>query len=449
MTYAIAGVLLLVGLVLMAARPRLLLVILMTTSTVKLWVMYNLGAFVDYTLAVCVMTMLFGLWSVLRQPTRAHLALPLVPAAAMAGLALWMWASLVWTDAPSYGFQKTLHFTFIGIPFFLAPHFLIRTRPDAVSVVKMLMLTGLVVSVTALIAPLPEVAQLVYYHGFERATFLGGSPQVMGEMAVFGILAGLVLLLVGGLTRGWRVLALVVLPVCALALITSGSRACLLGFIGTAVLLPFLVRHRRRWLLAPLMAVVVAGLILGLVMLFPARVPLNIRLFSETGLGAQVAHSRGMLWWWALENAPAGMPFGHGAGSFAVDWFGQDTAIWPHNILIEAIYELGLVGAICMVVLLAVAGWQTLAHVRRATGTIERLVIAAPAATVLFMYVTVMVDPDINGARLLYLMMGVVFAVAGAVRAPVGAPETDLGEMLGVPLYREIAEAPTAHDAAR
>jgi len=144
-----------------------------------------------------------------------------------------------------------------------------------------------------------------------------------------------------------RVLAFAAVPLVAVALLASGSRGPVLGLVvGLGVLLVLTVQEptaRRR------VGLVIAGVALA-VLFVPQLVPGQdvgraLSIFSGTSEGVST-NGRSGLWSaaWTMFNAHP--LIGAGTGSFG---FVEPLELYPHNILLEAGAELGIVGVLLVV----------------------------------------------------------------------------------------------------
>ncbi len=143
----------------MLYRPQTVLFFLMTTATVKFWVMYEMPFFrtVDYTLLVCLVAAVAALWNWIKSPQSEYKRyFPVSVLVMFLGISFSMAFSLAWTTAPNYGLQKTLYFTFIGIPYFLIPFFLIRNSKNAAGVINIILITAIIACSVSIIKPQTE-----------------------------------------------------------------------------------------------------------------------------------------------------------------------------------------------------------------------------------------------------------------------------------------------------
>ncbi|MCK4791199.1 MAG: hypothetical protein KAV87_46130, partial [Desulfobacteraceae bacterium] len=113
---------------------------------------------------------------------------------------------------------------------------------------------------------------------------------------------------------------------------------------------------------------------------------------------------------------------GHGTGAYAVDRNGVDIPDWPHNIILELLYEQGLVG----VLLLGLFLWLIFRRWRQAANLsyfcepsiqVEAShLIHLVGLLFLFNLLQAMKSFDINGNRLVFFSAGLVLAVFSWIR---------------------------------
>lgn len=143
---------------------------------------------------------------------------------------------------------------------------------------------------------------------------------------------------------------------CAAALLTSGARSftlivfcvlCLPGLISTRFGRGKLLIHRSQ----PIMLLTIAAAILGVVYLFAiGRLPWTlVRMLSLFGgqggdMSGVLQNDRMMFYKGALEFWTRAPFFGVGLGGFGPLMFHLDGRFYPHNVFLQILSELGLVG---------------------------------------------------------------------------------------------------------
>jgi len=195
------------------------------------------------------------------------------------------------------------------------------------------------------------------YHAGEGPLTIVRPPSTLGHASYFAtyllsvIFAGATLVLVDKSPR-WRILGAVASLVGTVALILTGTRAAMLGLLCGAILLG-------AWLRPKIGASEVAAGLVGLALLAgfyfsPAGVLLRAR--TTWSMGDMAGGARPYLWRDAVRMATARWLVGFGPETFSI-WFPRYQSAElaraypsfyqesPHNILIDALTDQGVVGA--------------------------------------------------------------------------------------------------------
>ncbi len=75
-------------------------------------------------------------------------------------------------------------------------------------------------------------------------------------------------------------------------------------------------------------------------------------LFRFSGTTVNVPYRRYHMYNYCIDAIRESLFVGHGLGSFAVDYGGVDTSLYPHNFILEIWYEVGLIAVFCVVFIL-------------------------------------------------------------------------------------------------
>jgi hypothetical protein len=241
------------------------------------------------------------------------------------------------------------------------------------------------------------------------------NPIGAGRQASYGILIA-TLLVLAARSQAERILGLVGLPVLAIALLASGSRGPVLALSFALLLLVVLVpgsREKRRRLLT----ILAAGA--ATFVLVPTVVPsssveraTSILTASDEGLSS---NGRTELWQKGWEQFVDHPLVGVGTGGFAKI---EPVLLYPHNIVIEAAAELGVVGGVCVLLLIAL-GLTTAVHVYRATAGAERAEAALLLALLVGTIVNAMLSDAIEGAERMWLVLGLAYGLRERLAARV------------------------------
>lgn len=414
----LAGVL---GIIAIIARPQLTLFLLMTTTSVKGWVVYKIPMLnrgvLDYTIIVMVLSALAIAIYQFRKTHNVSVSMPNTLVFVMILFAFYMWLSLSWSASSIYGLEKSLQFTFIVLPYFLFPIFVIRSRKDADWVLRTLLLIGFVACITAIVQPQSETNRMFFYTGYDRATFLGGSPAALGEAGTWGFLTALCVLLTKKCqTKTWKIFTWAVMPICVIGVLLSGSRSSLMLLILLSGFVPVLTKKRYMGYYANGIGVVVAAGVLLMIILASESVPRNIQSMGDGRYIEMVEQSRGFLWHWTLSNVHDVQPLGGGAGSWAVHFAGLDTMICAHNIFLEGLYEFGIIGLVLLIAVVIIVGKKIHSSMGRISGLDTRAYVAVPIILSMFMFARSQMSYDIGGVRNMFLCFGMVYAMDNLVQ---------------------------------
>lgn len=332
------------------------------------------------------------------------------------------------SGAHSYGSTKLQLFALQNLVLLLAAAMIAQSRPHF----------DKLVSVTIVVAGLSGLL-LIYRlsRGDAQALFDSRfsispleNPIQLGRQAADGLIFGTYVLLSAASART-RAAASVVTPVLALALLAAGSRGPVLGAaVGLLTLFAVLTRERavRKRMVTVVLAAAATALLAS--QLLPgASIQRSLSILSGSGSGVS-SNGRFHLWSEAWHTFVAHPLLGDGTGSFfAVDGFNQ----YPHNLLLEAAAELGIVGVALVVAFL---GSSLVTLVRaRASALVSRPEIAVIAALFAAAATNAMFSGDMPTNSDLWFAGGLALGLAfRSARAPV---ETDVA----LPGDHPVAEA--------
>ncbi len=397
--------------------PWLSVAVLLAVPIVKAGAKYYVPVFqqVDLTFLACALAGAAALWNLIRRLGHgAPFAVPWKQLACLLVLGLALFVGLAWTSAPTYGLRKAYRFIGICVPYLLLPTFFVRSRKDGHAMIRMIILVGTLAAVAVIALPRSYLAQITYGSGYARGTVLGSNPIIPAVMISMGLISLLCSFVVRGSASRWlRYSGLFVLPVGVVAILKTGTRSGLLGLLVTAMVLPFLSGRRTRTK-GMFVLVVAIPLALGFGFVFTQSTSSKVlERWSSLGQADPTQslvevrldyYKFCLLNWWKRPM------FGHGSGSFAVDKYGWDEPAYPHNIVLEAMYETGLVGTMGLLTFLLVTTRIGLRGLRQATTPQDRLLVLVPCVLVLMLLIQGMMHWDLDGVRLLYLFAGLLHA---------------------------------------
>jgi O-antigen ligase len=303
---------------------------------------------------------------------------------------------IIWSSMDSLAAEKIgrlVSLTFLSLALPLA---LIRVQRDVDSFLVATLLACTVVSVAAIVQPIP----LGDYEG-ARATALGASAIALGRGA--GTLA--LLASIGLITRRYRWwFALPMIAVAVVALFYSGSRGPLLGAL--VAILVAIVFSPGRFRALPKILVTIAlfgGAMIG-VAAAPAISQDRIGTLAAGQLDAS-ATTRLDLYERAISISMS-YPLGIGwAGFSSYERYEE----YPHNLALEVLVEAGWLSAAALVAWLGVVVWRS----QRIAKDYEGM---TSFALLVFMLINALVSGDINDNRTLFFAMGVAIALVSLRR---------------------------------
>lgn len=374
---------------------------------------------VDLTVLFFLLSALAGMLILMRMRRIPRQGFAVVIAAVC--FTVWMAASLAWTPGWAYAIEKTQRFAVLTL--FAVGAGALIIAPDPARVRRfflLIVMLGLWMATEALIVYVNTPSAWFIY-------VLGGGYLGLGRVCG---LAALVVLAAWLLDRNGPVRHLLLLGLFGMfgyVLLIGGGRGPLLA-TGLVLLVPLLVGLR----IAPEGVLVkrFQFLLLGLILAAAAALTylatsteLTMTLYRFMRLFGGIAYepsaneraNRFMTTLNDWERAPV---FGHGIGSWPVLHGFPDEQHYIHNLFFEVVSELGLVGLVLFLVLLAISLRQ-LSHARLRA---EPLLMGVLMLTI-NAFLNAMVTGDLNENRVLFALFGML-AIPAPQTARRAAPQT-------------------------
>lgn len=330
-------------------------------------------------------------------------AAPVVLTLALGGLLI---AQLSSSPAPAYGSMKVQLFLSQNLVLLLAGVVIGRNRRHL----------DLFLGLTVFVAFLSALVLMQELIGGQAQEVLPSrfalnpdeNPIFLGRAAADGLIIAVYLLLAGTVLR-YRLFALALLPALAVALVASGSRGPVVGLIvGVTALLVCLARSRRiRRRIPILVLAIVAGVLLASQVVPGAAIDRSFAILSSSGSGVET-NGRSDLWGLASHSIARHPLLGIGTGGFEAI---NPEERYPHNLLLESAVELGVVGLLMVLAVIA----STFARLRRARLQLpEELRGGVAVVTALFAaaVVNAMLSGDITVNASLWLTVGLALGAA-------------------------------------
>jgi O-antigen ligase len=340
---------------------------------------------------------------------REGLYLPGLSLVAMAG-AFVTWAALTsfWTPSTVYAQEKLIKLAVLNLWCLIATAMIMANRPERVRRLLLLLLVfGTATSLDGILQ-YRTTDQFALSASFRLENYIGqGRLYGMGALVAFALW-----LRTRPLSR--QGLALMgVFATCAYAMLIAGSRGPLVS-LAIAMMLPLIagIRVADRRLLASraLLASLVLFILIAAVVTYLAIVASgSLRALQRFDVlltaqeGGTSALRRLEFWSETLRFWLQTPVFGQGVGSWPVLYHGVDIGWHPHNLFLEVLSELGLIGFFLLAAVFAMACHRlSLARLR----TEPALMTAVMLGVTAFLYA--MTSGDLADNRGLFAMLGLL-----------------------------------------
>lgn len=328
-------------------------------------------------------------------------------------LAAWLFITTLWSPSQAYATRKAMYFPTLSLWAVFAASFIIaRSELRLRRFFAMLTVFALFVTLAAAWAL--------------KASFLSGNFKVLiralgshyGTLGVM-VATGVVLLLLYNLyyvKKPWLKLAVygLIAGIMVMLLFMGSRTSFVVPILGAIFPLALNFRWPRTpgkllaWLAAAVLAVfLLAALWNKVVNLIPGG-PTTLRRFEtlerrgieSEGRFRNIASARRVI----SDTSNTALVFGHGIGSWPILIGMPDVQVYPHNLSVELLVELGLVGLLIF--------WLMILHSARNLGSLRSICGDPPRVFLLTLFVTMFVIAHVSGDlhenRALFVMMGLM-----------------------------------------
>ena len=348
-----------------------------------------------------------ALW---RWPERFPVGVVAIPVLLSLALVALMLVRLADSPAEEYGGTKLQLFLAVNVALLVAGLVVARRRRDL----------ELALVLTCAVAIVGAVGFLVNLVGGAQPVFTGryalsqDDPIALGRLSAAGLLIALYAILTARVAV--RLVALCALPVLLTAFLASGSRGPLVGLLlGLVVLVGLLAREGRAGGRGPLLVGAVVLAVAFASQLVPGDAIERVASLFVGGVDAQETNGRAELWTLAWQTFLEHPWLGIGTGGFAAV---APSNVYPHNLVLEAAAEWGLVGLAALAGILGVGAAQVVRAVRRPPHGEQGLAVLV-AALFTAALANAMFSGDIAANSSLWLTLGLALGLAS--RSPQAA----------------------------
>ncbi len=353
---------------------------------------------------------LLSLWALLgvalaigRAPRRYPLALFLRPTVSLSvSLAVLMLLRLGSSPAEDYGSTKLQLFFLVNLVGLVAGVAVGRRRHDF----DLYVIVLFAVNVFSCLALLRSIAAGGAQEVFAGRQSLSAdvNPIFLARSLAEGALICVYFLVGRYVSTTLRIMSFALLPLFAVALVATGSRGPLLALlVGLAVLLTLVLRQGQglRYTVVFLGAVVASVVVVPRMLSTPGAIDRALSLFTDAGSGLS-SNGREVLWNQAIEAVSLHPLLGLGTGGFAAI---QPLERYPHNLFLEAAAEMGVVGLVLVVAVIATGIVYLVDAWNRGTES-ERSQVALTSALLATAVVNANFSGDITGNSSVWFAVG-------------------------------------------
>lgn len=319
--------------------------------------------------------------------------------------------SLFYTPGQGYALDKTLRFFSLTSWAFIAPFILIRNKASLDKFLNACIFASTAVSLYVLY----QYFTANNVASWSRIGVEGGNVLGLARLAGLGVISIVVLFVYRNVNLRYKLMSFAGIGIISFTLLLTGSRMPLLSMIITLILLfPLSFKFKKQAITynKGIFSIVIM-LIITCILLIPFKEkiePMVYRLhvlISEDGGGASVS-GRTDRYETAFDMWKESMFFGKGVGSFPLYYSGLDEREYAHNIFLEVLSELGLVGFLPLVLLLVLAVWKILHYRKYDKFNLSQLCVLL---LTFFMFLNINVTGDINDNRVFFTLLSTVFMI--------------------------------------
>lgn len=320
-------------------------------------------------------------------------------------LALVMGLTLAWTTAPNYGQEKTLKYATFSLLTFLAPILIIDSKKDLIRLLYGMIFASIIVSLAIIFLPSYQMA----YGGQVSYRDSAFESNPLNPAFLIAVSASFCFLIPG---RGRIISTPVMTGVFLLfqyAVFRSGCRSMFVQSLLAIGVWSLITKANMRWFYRVLIVALMVGIPMY-VLAADSRLGSRVTRTLSEPVEALSGSGRLYMWQYCLKKWPERPIGGYGVGSFATNFGGGDRRFFPHNMFIEAIYEIGIVGLVFLLAQFVLTGLAFLRFKNKShyTNDDKELVVTL-FATLVAATLSISLHWDISDNRLLWNIIGVLF----------------------------------------
>lgn len=329
----------------------------------------------------------------------------LAPATIYFVLGLLILVSYFYSSSSAYGLEKSFKFLTVTAWTFFGGFLVIRDKQSLNKFFKSALLSAVALSLYGIYEYFTNYNPLIQYR-----FGLGGNPLALAQISSLGALIALAFVLHSANKKIHKLLLVSLSGALAYTCILTGSRMPIVS-LGLSLILIFLLSIRVRGkdirikkglipfflTLAVLLVVFLSNSSQSTFQTFNDRFEMLL-----SGKNDASASERINRYEFAFDMFKESPIIGKGIGSFAVEYEQIDARSYPHNIFLEVLSEMGLLGLMLLVGLLVIGLKRMLSGLSKKLYS-ERVILIA---VFLFAFLNANVSSDLNDNRLFFCFLG-------------------------------------------
>lgn len=383
---------------------EMLYVLFIVAGAVKM--MLNLPF--DFTVFVGGILIVVTLFKFLKKLT--ILRISLLPLACIGIFTIILVLSIMYSPSTVYAHDKAIRFLLTTLPAFVIPLLIFRSKHSLEKIIKSIYFISIVLGLIGFIVVLKGGQT---ENGFVE---LGGDNyiSVARVLGMGGVISFTYMVYSSKIKLAFT--HFIILAIIGFPLISTGGRMPFIAFVLSSLLMLVLyIKFSKREISFKSVRkflMIISLLSIGIWLIFRNSIYATsfkriTVLFTEQD-GGSSARIREILYSAAYKMFGENPFFGGGLGSFGIYYTDTDQRLYPHNIFLEVLGELGLVGCFALIILMAIGFSIGYKFIKKEEA--DHITLSIFLVT-LYLFVNANVSGDLNDNRIFFAMLGVLFMV--------------------------------------
>lgn len=405
-----------------AYYPEIPLVAFVFIGVTKPWVDENIAIFqtIDYT--VFLAAYLFVLIFITMVRRRTYLLPPFyrfLPILFIFSILLFI--GVIYTSAPSYGFEKASRFFIFNILLFIVTIVFIKDKTDIIRILAIVVGLSFIFATIMIYEGITGLLSGNITDLIVRMTILGANP--ISSARIFS-LSFLILLVAAYFSsrKSVKVSLYILSAYFLIALIVTNTRGPLVSTFAAVIVFALVFSDMKFKTIALYIGLFVIAII-STFLLLPDFVTSRYEILLEAGdmqqalLPGEVdtVGSRVLMWSMAFSGAFESIwtfLFGHGTGSFATLFIFGNIRWYPHNIFAEILYEIGFIGVVIFLLHIGRITRYSVSVWKKAGKNLDlrKIVVIINVITVAA-FTSALISGDLTDNRYLWFHFGLIVAL--------------------------------------